>query len=319
MVQAACTEEEFIEIWNRHLSVTKVADELKIAPRNVQHRRKSIEVRRGIVLASPDIRSPSYQATYPQDGVRTKVNLENGIVIVSSDAHYWPGVISTAHRALVVAIRELKPKLYIANGDSFDGPTASRHSRIMWESRPTVKQELDAVKERKAEIEDVLKGAEAHWEWGNHDQRFNSKLSSMVPEFENVAGFNLTDHFPRWKFSMSTLINGHTMVKHRWHNGVHATWNNVLKAGTSIVTGHLHAMQIRPYTDYTGTRYAVDTGTLADPTGVQFTYSEDAPANHRSGFAVLTFRNGQLLPPELLEVIDEDAGLICFRGQVVAV
>jgi hypothetical protein len=34
---------------------------------------------------------------------------------------------------------------------------------------------------------------------------------------------------------------------------------------------------------------------------------------------VLTFHNGKLMPPELVEVIDEDAGLIFFRGQVVQV
>lgn len=135
----------------------------------------------------------------------------------------------------------------------------------------------------------------------------------------NVHGFCLEDHFPAWKFGMSLLVNGHTMIKHRWHNGVHATHNNVLKSGVSMVTGHLHALQVRPYTDYNGTRYAVDTGTLAAVNGPQFTYSEDTPANHRSGFAVLTFHRGRLLPPELLEVIDEDAGLVCFRGQVIAV
>lgn len=86
-----------------------------------------------------------------------------------------------------------------------------------------------------------------------------------------------------------------------------------------MVTGHLHALQVRPWTDYRGTRYAVDTGTLACPTGEQFTYSEDSPANHRSGFAVLTFHKGKLLPPELLEVVDEEEGMICFRGQIVRV
>jgi hypothetical protein len=255
--------------------------------------------------------------TYPADGVRTLAELQNGVVIISSDEHYWPGHVSTAHRALLAAIRGLKPSMYVSNGDSFDGAAAGRHGRIMWEAKPSVKQELEAVTDRKAEIVEAAGGACAlHWNWGNHDQRFNTKLSGNVPEFEGVPGFDLRDHFPRWRFSMSLFINGHTMVKHRWHNGVHATWNNVLKSGVSIVTGHLHALGSRAYTDYRGTRYAVDTGTLAHPFGEQFTYSEDCPANHRSGFAVLTFHKGRLMPPELLEVIDEGEGLVCFRGQV---
>jgi hypothetical protein len=36
--------------------------------------------------------------------------------------------------------------------------------------------------------------------------------------------------------------------------------------------------------------------------------------NWCSGFAVLTFRNGKLLPPELCEVID---GVAYFRGEEV--
>src|SRR5687768_18414478 len=109
--------------------------------------------------------------------------------------------------------------MYIKNGDAFDGPTAGRHGRIMWEQRPNVKQELEAVQERMAEIDDALPMASMRqFNWGNHDQRFNTKLSAMVPEFEGVPGFNLMDHLPAWQFGMSLMINEHTMVKHRWHN-----------------------------------------------------------------------------------------------------
>jgi hypothetical protein len=39
----------------------------------------------------------------------------------------------------------------------------------------------------------------------------------------------------------------------------------------------------------------------------QFAYLEHNPVPWASGFAVLTFRNGVLLPPELVEVIDGEA------------
>ena len=51
----------------------------------------------------------------------------------------------------------------------------------------------------------------------------------------------------------------------------------------------------------------------------QFIYAENNPLNWRSGFAVLTFNNGKLMPPELAEVVDEDKGLYYFRGQVMKV
>ena len=205
------------------------------------------------------------------------------------------------------------------NGDAFDGASNGRHARIMWEAKPSVKQELEAVRDRLADFESASPSSLLHWNFGNHDQRFDTKLSANVPEYEGVPGFCLTDHFPRWKFSMSLMVNNHTMIKHRWHNGIHATYNNVLKSGTSMVTGHLHALQVRPYTDYNGTSYAVDTGTLAYPAGPQFVYAEDSPFNHRSGFAILTFHKRKLLPPELVEVVDEDEGLVFFRGQVISV
>jgi len=319
MTQAACTEDEFISLWQQHQSVTALAKVLNVDGRNIQRRRKDIEARRGIILAGSNPRSPTFNVTLPANGVRVNVEMDDGIILVASDAHYWPGIISTAHRALVVATKELKPRMVVMNGDAFDGATVSKHDRIGWEVRPNVKQELEAVSDRLGEIEAVRGNAKLHWTFGNHDLRFNSRLASHAAQFEGVRGFSLEDHFPGWKFSTSVMINGHTMIKHRWHNGIHATHNNLLKSGTSMVTGHLHALQVRPWTDYNGTRYAVDTGTLACPTGEQFTYSEDSPANHRSGFAVLTFHDGKLMPPELLEVVDEDAGLVYFRGQVVKV
>jgi hypothetical protein len=314
-LKAACSDDEFVRLWKEHQSPIAVARALKINVRNVHARRNAIEAKRGIKMNSAPV-----QVTFPENGVRTTIdNLENGVILVASDCHYWPGLVSTAHRALVTATRELKPYAVIINGDAFDGAAPGRHGRIMWEKKPSVKQELEAVSDRLGEIEAVAGNARLLWNWGNHDQRFDSKLSAMVPEFEGVPGFSLKDHFPRWRFSMSILVNDSVMIKHRLANGLHAAYNNTLRSGVSMVTGHLHSLKVTPWTDYIGTRYGVDTGTLAATTGPQFSYSEDAPSNHRSGFAVLTIRGGKLMPPELLEVVDEDEGLVFFRGQLVKV
>jgi hypothetical protein len=73
-------------------------------------------------------------------------------------------------------------------------------------------------------------------------------------------------------------------------------------------------LKVSPYSDYNGRRWGVDTGTLAEPYGDQFTYTEMNPVNWASGFAVLTFKDNMLLPPELCEVIN---GVAYFRGQAV--
>ncbi len=318
MVAARCTDEEFISLWNRCGSATEMAKALDVGVRQVHERRKRLEKKYDIVLRSFSPKAKDFNVEYPQNGVRAKANISDGVVIVGSDCHYWPGIISTAHRAFVNIIKELKPKMVVMNGDVFDGASISRHSPIGWQSAPSVKQELEACQERLGEIESAAKGAILHWTWGNHDLRFNTRLASQIGDtWRGVEGMNLTDHFPRWKFSTSLMINEHTMIKHRYHNGIHAVYNNALKSGASIITGHLHSLKVTPWTDYNGTRYGVDTGSLADVHGDQFEYSEDNPKNHRSGFAVLTFYNGKLMPPELCEVIDEDS--VYFRGKIIQV
>ena len=315
------TDEEFLAAWGRTLSATETAKLLGLNVRAVSSRRRRLEERYGTILPSNDSRSSSFNVTIPENGVRVKFDLDSGVILVGSDCHYWPGIVSTAHRAFVMFAKEMKPKAIVINGDAFDGATISRHPPGgTWEALPSVKQELEACQERLSEIEAASLNSKLHWTWGNHDLRFNIRLASQVGEgFKGIIGMNLTDHFPRWRFSTSIMVNDNCMIKHRWHNGLHAVHNNILKGGTSVVTGHLHSLKTVPWTNYVGTSYGVDTGSLADVHGPQFSYAEDNAKNHRSGFAVLTFYKGKLLPPELCEVLDEDAGEIYFRGCVFKV
>ena len=315
MKRGSYTDEEFIRLWNRTGSAAAVSRELGINIRNVFSRRRDVEQRHSIVLAGTDIRSPDFQVNYADNNVRTAVNIPDGYILVASDCHYWPDVVSTAHKAFVKVIEMVKPKMVIMNGDVFDGASISRHPVSGWESVPTVKQELEACQERLGEIEKAAKGSILHWTWGNHDQRFNARLAAQVGDtWRGVEGMNLTDHFPKWKFSTSVMVNEKVMIKHRYHNGIHAVYNNTMKSGISIVTGHLHSLKVTPWTDYTGTRYGVDTGTLAAIEDNQFDYSEDNPKNWRSGFAVLNFIDYQMMPPELVQVIDDK---FYFRGELI--
>lgn len=318
MAKPSCTDQEFIGLWNKHGSVKQLSDILGVSERNISIRRRRIEEKYSIILAGVAKNSPDFKVTYPENNVRVNVELQNGIIVVGSDCHYWPDIISTAHRAFVKIIKDLKPKMVVMNGDVFDGASISRHPVSGWGATPTVKQELEACQERLGEIEEAAKGASLNWTWGNHDMRFNARLAAQVGDtWRGVEGMNLTDHFPRWKFSTSIMVNENVMIKHRYHNGIHAVYNNTMKAGISVVTGHLHSLKVTPWSDYRGDRYGVDTGSLADVNGDQFEYSEDNPRNHRSGGAILTFVDGKLLPPELFQVWDDDH--VVFRGQLIAV
>ena len=108
----------------------------------------------------------------------------------------------------------------------FDGASISRYPASGWGSLPTVKQELEAVAQKVDEIARAAGPAKRWWCLGNHDQRFETKLVNQVPEFQGVSGFSLQERFPEWPMSMSLFVNNNLMIKHRFRNGVHATWNN---------------------------------------------------------------------------------------------
>jgi hypothetical protein len=113
-------------------------------------------------------------------------------------------------------------------------------------------------------------------------------------------------------------LSDNVVVKHRYKGGVHATHNNTVNSGVTTITGHLHSLKVTPFGDYNGTRWGVDTGTLAEIDGPQFIdYLEDGPVNWRSGFAIITMKDSKPLWPELVSKYAE--GIINFRGQLIDV
>jgi hypothetical protein len=324
MAQESCSDADFIALWDQVKSAKDISKILNITERRVLARRRSLEKRKDINLYSSDPKGIKYQKDYAAvpHNVRTNLGLLNGIVIVFSDAHFWPGIRSTAFQGLLWAIEEFKPRAVINNGDAFDGASISRYPRIGWDTKPSLIGELKACEASLEEIETAAKAGNRQckliWTLGNHDARFENTLANRVPEFANIKGFTLKDHFQAWTPAWSCWATDDVVIKHRWKGGIHAVYNNSIMSGKSYVTGHLHSLKVSPFSDLNGTRYGVDTGTLAEPTGPQFIdYLEDAPVNWRSGFAILTIWKGHLLQPELVQVFDK--GNIEFRGQVINV
>ena len=325
-------DSEFIETWNRFKNAPKVAKHLGINIRSVLERRRSLETRYGISL--PSDTKPNSNSHKTQEGNRANLLAEerakkyesemiesvtDGVVLVASDCHYWPGIVTKAHQAFCKLAKELTPKLVVLNGDILDGARISRHARILWEKQPTLKDEVHALQDRCNEIERAAPKAKFVRTIGNHDARFENYLSSRAGEFEEMNGVTLIDYLPRWRAGWCLQLNqktdGWVTIRHRpVSGGVHSAYNSTLKAGVSFVHGHLHKLQVTPWADYRGRRYGVDTGTMADPYGPQFNYTEAGPVNWASGFAVLTFHQGKLLQPELCVV---EHGAAWFRGKKV--
>lgn len=244
-------------------------------------------------------------------------DMKNGVGIVFSDAHYWPGDRSTSHKGLLHLAAKLKPSLVVANGDVTDMAAISRHPPLGWDHLPTVKDELDVAKERLAEIKKAAKAKDYFWPVGNHDARFEMRLADVAPELKSVYGISLSDHFPDWRPCYSLFVNDDLVIKHRYKGGMGAPVNNALWSGRSMITGHLHSQKVVGISDYNGTRWGCDTGCLADPWGEQFAYIEDNPREWRSGFCILTWVDGELLTPELVRAVRP--GVLEFRGALFTV
>ena len=298
------------------LGASKMAAKYGVSVRSVYDRRVGAEKKLGRQVTFEHPRQTRFNVEYPQ---RIYLKIKDGVVVIGSDAHYWPSLPpSTAHRGLVWATKRLKPVAVIMNGDIFDFPSASQYNTIGWENRPTLADELEAGKERLAEIGDAAGGARKIHPLGNHDGRFETRLANAAPEYAQVHGVHLKDHIPEWEPCWGCWINDDVVVKHHWKGGTHAAYNNTLKSGKSIFTGHLHGEKVEPHSDYNGTRWGVDCGTLAEPYGPQFRdYTEDNPVDWRSGFVVARFVNGVLRPPEAVYVVAP--GVIHFEGKDVRV
>ena len=328
---ANVSDEEFIAVWTELGSPQAVSQRLNLEVRGVYRRRNNLQAR-GFHLPTKTRSGPNnivYEKPFLEQqltkrleqvrhSVRRGIALEKGRILVFSDAHFYPDDETTAFRALVECIKEFRPEVIVCNGDAFDGASISRHPRIGWDSKPTVKQELEAVTYHMGEIEkaSVFK-SNLIWTLGNHDARFETFLAANAPQYEGVQGYSLKDFFPLWQPCWSYWVNDDTVIKHKWKGGFNAGRANSLNAGVNMVTGHTHNMAVQPLTDYKGTRYGVQTGMLANPNGEQFVdYTEDGVKDWRSGFVMLTYDRGRLLLPELIQVWDEEKGEVEFRGKI---
>jgi len=310
-------DEALVEAMKSTNSPTLLAKQFNVSVRAMTTRMRAIGVPplKHAALA----RKTEVPVTYEAIG-RLKMDLQDGRIVVFSDAHFQPGAISTANRALLKLLPELRPSVVVCNGDALDGAAISRWPKMFGSEIPTPAAELRACDERMDEIANAAKGARRIWTLGNHDIRLHTYIQSAAPALADMEAMDLRKLFPKWDFAWSLWVNDNTIIKHRYRGGMYAPANNVKGAlGMSFVTGHLHSLKVMPLSAYADkpTSYGVDTGMLAEPEWDAFGYREDSPADWRSGFVVMTWRDGRLLWPEVVSVLSE--GKVEFRGEVLEV
>lgn len=295
-------------------STYKLAQKIGMSHRMAAMRRARIEEALGIEL--PRGRPEIWKAQNHRR--RIDVSVDDATLLIGSDLHAWPEEYGAAMAGFVDLNRRLKPEFVILNGDGFDGAKISRHSRIGWDQRPSVKEELDALSDYMDQVRKANPSAKYFYTYGNHSMRFETYLASNAPEVEGLKGTTLAEYLPGWELCMSLLFNKNLLVKHRHKSGIHNAWNNVRDAGIHIITGHTHRQVSRPWSNFGGTWYGVDLGMLARVEGPQFDYMEHANgglSDWRSGFGLFTLKAANLMPPELATVLDEERGEVYFRGK----
>ena len=313
LVKPKLSDQEFLEQFTA-MGAAKMAKKNQMNVRGVQRRRHRLEVKLQKKIGTAH--TVHYQPLeHPQ---RRQLKITDGVVLIGSDAHLLPGTVTTAWRGFVYFVRQFhktdKLTAVVLNGDVFDFPRISRFPPPGWETQPEIHAELAEGRERLGELVEASPNSRHIHTLGNHDWRFELRLATNAPEFAKVPGVHLKDHFPEWEPCWSFWINDDVVIKHRFKGGTHAGFNNALHSGFSIFTGHYHGLGVYAFSDFRGTRWGGDCGTLAEPYGPQFRdYTEDNPVNWRAGFLVLTFVAGRLQWPEVAYVVRP--GVIGFRGE----
>lgn len=313
--------DEFVSmLYEEQGSTSRIAKRLGMATETVRLRRKNVEKH------LPSIELPRGRLeTWQSQAHRTRitVHVENATILMGSDLHAWPEVYGTAMAGFIDFNRRFKPDMVLLNGDGLDGAQISRHSRLGWDKRPSVQEEIDALSDFLDQLRKANPNARYIRTRGNHDTRLDTYLASNAPLVEGVKGTTLSDHLPGWEECISVHfnpneegLNPELIAKHRGkYNGIHATFNEIRALGTNFCHGHLHAQKITHWENARGSIHGVDLGMLAPVEGPQFDYHEDNKPNWRSGYGMFTFQDGKMEVPELATVKHEGRGEIRFRGE----
>lgn len=287
-------------------NIPEAARILKIMPQTIHHRMHRFRARFPNGIGEKEVVAETW--TYPRS---IKIDAPSTRWIVGSDLHVWTGEPPEIYRAFCLVAKRLKVDGIILNGDIIDGARISRYGTPLRSKSPKISQEIETAKRWLKLLPNTKYRC---WTMGNHDIRLDNYIAANASELDDYI-MSLKEHFPIWEMSYAFELNGNTEIRHRFRSGIHAAWNNTLHGGINMLTGHTHQLSVAAQRDRRGTRYGIETGTLADPSGPQFEYTEGAPSRAQMGFVVISFdEEGYMMPPELCEMI---RGRPVFRGDLV--
>src|SRR5262245_52206263 len=110
------SDAEFVELV-RKFGVEPAAKKLGVSPRQAYRRKRNLERKYQRPITPPDTRGQPQASEHPE---YIQLKIKDGVVLIGSDAHLWPGPLSTAMRAFIKFCKDFKPKAVIMNGDVCD-------------------------------------------------------------------------------------------------------------------------------------------------------------------------------------------------------
>src|SRR5690606_23629162 len=190
---AVCSDEECIRVLESAPTVREAAEKLGVHERTLLARRRRLERIYGITIRKLDDPRCNWP-TWEHEHYRHDKPFD---ILIGSDRHALPGERPQVVKLFLEIAAELRPRLLIINGDWFDFPQLSRHSRLGWEKEAKPADELRDGTELLDDIAKVTPKSHRYFIRGNHDNRLDGKLSNVCPELEGVFGSRLSDHISK--------------------------------------------------------------------------------------------------------------------------
>ena len=149
----------------------------------------------------------------------------------------------------LVKTRQLK--CVVANGDIMDLSILSSFAKFHTEIRPQERTVQKEIYDSQAQINKLQKIIDKSKypikqlaTFGNHETRLSKVAMSWGRAFEDLEAFKIQTLFPDWDWAMSHLVDDTVIIKHRMRGGVHTAYQNAMRSGIHIVTGHTHQLNL---------------------------------------------------------------------------
>lgn len=247
-------------------------------------------------------------------------------VLILPDTHY-PDTDMRVWRAVLGAIKEVKPDKIIHIGDFMDYPQPSRWTKgTRFEFEGSVfKDSENAVKNMIEPLRKVFDGPIGVHE-GNHDLRPRQYLEKYAPALSETEKFNFENLLRFDEFGIERLpdfnkIAPGWITTHGHLGGIRLSQiagntpiNAAKRMGTSIIMGHTHRAGISPFTmgfDGSGSMLVgMEVGHLMNTKKV--TYLKGATGNWQQALGWVVI-DGSHVSPNLILV---DKGKFSIEGRV---